>query len=44
MAKDPNYEAQVAAAKAAATAFVAAPSAAAAHTLKAKLDSVIWGN
>jgi hypothetical protein len=44
MPKDPNYEAQVAAAKAAATAFIASPSAASAKELRVKIDSVIWGN
>jgi hypothetical protein len=44
MPKDPNYEAQVAAAKAAATAFVAAPSAAAAQALRAKIDTIVWSD
>jgi hypothetical protein len=44
MPKDPNFEAQVAAAKTAASAFLANPSAAAAKELRVKIDSVVWTN
>jgi hypothetical protein len=40
--KDPNHEAQVAAAQAAARAFAANPSAETARQLRAAIDAIVW--
>jgi hypothetical protein len=42
--KDPNHEAQVAAAQAAARAFVEAPSAENAKKLRAAIDTIVWSD
>jgi hypothetical protein len=42
MPKDPNHEAQVSAAQAAAKAFVANPSSASAQKLRAAIDAIVW--
>jgi hypothetical protein len=42
MPKDPNHDAQVAAAQGAARAFVANPSAESAKKLRAAIDAIVW--
>jgi hypothetical protein len=41
---DPNHDAQVAAAQAAAKAFVASPSAESAKKLRAAIDTIVWSD